>query len=62
MAEWVQTLAKFMPLYYGGDALKEVMYKGNGLGAIESDLIVLILFAAFFIVLNLLALKKYRAL
>ncbi len=62
MAEWVQTLAKFMPLYYGGDALKEVMYKGNGLGAIESDLIVLILFAAFFIALNLFSLKKYRAL
>ncbi|WAA13123.1 ABC transporter permease [Fervidibacillus halotolerans] len=62
MAEWVQVLAKFFPMYYGGDALKEVMYKGNGLSDIQGDLLILLAFAFIFITLNLFALKKYRKL
>ncbi|MEC0242413.1 ABC transporter permease [Paenibacillus dokdonensis] len=62
MADWVQVIARIMPLYYGADALKDVMYKGLGFGDIALDLGVLVLFAALFIVLNILALKKYRKL
>ncbi|WP_419954489.1 ABC transporter permease [Neobacillus niacini] len=60
MAGWMQVLAKCMPMYYGGNALVEVMYKGSGLGEITNDLLVLVGFALVFIVLNVVALKKYR--
>lgn len=62
MANWLQGFAKIMPLYYAADALKGVMYKGEGLLDISSDIYVLIGFAIIFIVLNLFALKKYRKL
>lgn len=60
MAGWMQVLAKCMPMYYGGSALVDVMYKGLGLGAIRNDLLVLLGFALVFMVLNVVALKKYR--
>jgi len=60
MADWLQVLGRIMPLYYAGDALKGVMYRGDGFTAITTDLVVLALFAALFIVLNAFALKKYR--
>lgn len=60
MAGWMQVLAKCMPMYYGGSALVEVMYKGSGLSEIANDLLVLLGFALVFIVLNIVALKKYR--
>ncbi|XJZ27207.1 ABC transporter permease [Bacillota bacterium Lsc_1132] len=60
MPNWLQAIAKLMPLYYGGDALKAVMYKGMGLSDIRDDIVVLLGFALFFIVLNVFALKKYR--
>ncbi|WP_054954792.1 ABC transporter permease [Paenibacillus dakarensis] len=62
MADWLQVFAKFMPLYYGADALRGVMYRGEGLLDISTDLYVLLAFAVVFIVLNLFALKKYRKL
>ena len=60
MANWLQVFAKVMPLYYAADALKGVMYKGEGLLDISKDLYVLIGFIIVFIILNLLALRKYR--
>lgn len=60
MAGWMQVLAKCMPMYYGGSALVDVMYKGLGLSDIKDDLFVLLGFALVFIVLNIVALKKYR--
>ncbi|SDN24830.1 ABC transporter permease [Bacillus sp. OK048] len=60
MAGWMQILAKCMPMYYGGSALVDVMYKGLGLSDIRNDLFVLLGFALVFIVLNIVALKKYR--
>ena len=62
MAEGLQVLAKFMPLYYAADALKGVMYKGVGLSEISTDLYILLAFAVVFITLNMFALKKYRKL
>jgi ABC-2 type transport system permease protein len=60
MAEWLQVIAKCMPMYYGGSALVDVMYKGLGFSAIRTELLVLLGYALVFIVLNVLALKKYR--
>jgi len=62
MASWLQAVGKVMPLYYSADALKGVMYKGYGLGDISTDLLVLTGFALVFIVLNVVALKRYRKL
>lgn len=62
MANWLQVIAKIMPLYYAADALKGVMYQGLGFAEISLDLLALVIFAAIFIILNVFALKKYRAL
>jgi ABC-2 type transport system permease protein len=60
MADWLQSLSKIMPIYYGADALQGVMYKGWGLNQLSSDILALIAFAAVFVILNIFALKKYR--
>lgn len=60
MANWLQVIAHCMPMYYGGDALQNVMYKGLGWSDIQNDIFVLIGFALVFIVLNVFALRKYR--
>jgi len=62
MAGWLRALSRIMPIYYGADALKAVMYKGLGLGDIWGDILALMIFAIVFIILNLFALKKYRKL
>lgn len=62
MAVWLQALAKVMPIYYGADALKRVMYEGMGLGDVWKDLMALMIFAVIFILLNIVALRRYRAL
>ena len=60
MPEWLQIFSKVMPISYGANALKSIMYKGTGLSEILTDLLVLIGFATVFIALNIVALKKYR--
>jgi len=62
MADWLQSFGKIMPIYYGADALKGVMYKGWSISQITDDIFALVLFAAVFIILNTFALKKYRKL
>ncbi|WP_243298418.1 ABC transporter permease [Bacillus litorisediminis] len=62
MAEWLQALAKIMPIHYAADALKDVMYKGHGLKSISGDILALTVFAVIFIVCNIFALKRYRTL
>ncbi|WP_033542989.1 ABC transporter permease [Planococcus sp. CAU13] len=62
MAAWLQNIGRIMPLYYGADALKSVMYRGEGLGDVWADLLVLAGFALLFIALNIVALKRYRKL
>ncbi|MFC5471088.1 ABC transporter permease [Cohnella suwonensis] len=60
MASWLQAVAHVMPLYYAAHALKGVMYKGFGFEDIALDVAALALFAAAFIALNAIALRKYR--
>ncbi|MGG4038503.1 ABC transporter permease [Bacillus ginsengihumi] len=62
MANWLQLLGKIMPIYYGADALKAVMYKGLSISDVGGDIIALLVFAIIFILLNIVALKRYRVL
>ena len=39
MPEWLQGLSKVMPISYGADALKSIMYKGYGLSDVNIGLI-----------------------
>lgn len=60
MSQGLQNFAKIMPMYYAGDALSQVIIKGNSLSYIGKDLLVLLLFAFGFTVLNIVGLKRYR--
>ncbi|EZP78918.1 ABC transporter [Parageobacillus genomosp. 1] len=62
MAEWLRSLSVVMPLTYGADALREIMIRGNGWSEIAKDVYVLLGFAVLFMILNVVALKKYRKL
>ncbi|MGE6369618.1 ABC transporter permease [Planococcus kocurii] len=62
MADWLQNLSRIMPLYYAADALKAIMYRGEGLADVASNLLALAVFAVVFIFLNIFALKRYRKL
>lgn len=62
MADWLQNLSRIMPLYYAADALKAIMYRGEGLADISSNLLALAVFAIVFIFMNIFALKRYRKL
>lgn len=60
MTPWLRGLGSIMPLTYGARALRDIMIRGKGWEAIGNDLLILLGFAAVFIVLNLLVLRKYR--
>ncbi|MBA2874246.1 ABC transporter permease [Thermaerobacillus caldiproteolyticus] len=62
MAEWLRSLSIVMPLTYGADALREIMIRGSGWQEIAQDVYVLLGFSVLFMVLNVIALKKYRKL
>lgn len=58
---WVLALSKVFPLSYGADALRNVMIRGKSIGYVWLDLVILLGYALLFIILNSLALKKYRS-
>ncbi|NPC94382.1 ABC transporter permease [Bacillus sp. WMMC1349] len=62
MADWLQGFSYIMPIYYGADALKLVMMKGQGFTEIINDIVFLLGFVILFASLNILTLKKYRKL
>ncbi|WP_308639005.1 ABC transporter permease [Paenibacillus silvisoli] len=61
MTPWLQNLSTIMPLYYGADAMRGIMIRGEGWSDIQVDVYVLIGFSVVFALLNMLALKKHRA-
>lgn len=61
MSDWLRWLGRCMPLFYGADALREIMVRGGGWPDVAVDAYVLAGFAAVFIALNVLALKKHRS-
>jgi ABC-2 type transport system permease protein len=62
MEEWLRSLSVVMPLTYGADALREIMVRGNGWNEIAADVYALLGFSVLFMILNVVALKKYRKL
>jgi ABC-2 type transport system permease protein len=57
---WVHWLSQIFPLTYASQALRDMMIRGKGLGDVWVDVVVLAGFTVLFMVLNILALKKYR--
>jgi ABC-2 type transport system permease protein len=58
--EWVNVLSTIFPLTYGAEALRDVMIRGKGFSDIALEVTILLGYSLFFLVLNTLALKKYR--
>jgi ABC-2 type transport system permease protein len=61
MDPWLQKLSYIMPMYYGADAMKDIMLRGASLADILLNIYILLGFSIAFIVLNIAALKKQRA-
>ncbi|CAH1210108.1 putative multidrug ABC transporter permease YbhS [Paenibacillus plantiphilus] len=61
MAPWLQKLSYFMPLYYGADAMRGVMIRGEGWADISWNVGILLGLSLLFALLNILALRKHRA-
>ncbi len=61
ISDYLSWIGPLTPLYYGADALRNVMIRGYGWGEISFDLLMLAGFSLLFMVLNILALKKYRS-
>jgi ABC-2 type transport system permease protein len=55
---WVQALSKIFPLTYAGRALRDVMLRGKSLGDVWVELVVVLGFAALFITLNALSIRR----
>lgn len=60
MVPWLQAFGRVMPLWYVADALRKIMIRGQGWEFIAFDVYVLIAICIFFMLANILALKKYR--
>ena len=60
MGDWAQTVGKFLPLTYSGDAMSQIILYGRGLGDVLLNIGVLLLFLVALTVLNILGLRRYR--
>ena len=58
---WVQAISKVFPLTYGGHALRELMLRGKSLVDLWVDLVVVLGFAALFIILNAISIRRTSA-
>ncbi|MUT66134.1 ABC transporter permease [Paenibacillus sp. NEAU-GSW1] len=58
----LQKLSYAMPLYYGADAMRGIMIRGESLADFQLDVYVLAGFSLLFALLNVFALKKQRKL
>lgn len=59
---FIQLLSKIFPLTYGADALTSVVLRGATFSQVSLDILIIAGYALLFIVLNTLALKRYRKL
>ncbi|WP_433745554.1 ABC transporter permease [Falsibacillus pallidus] len=60
ISDWLSWIGPITPLYYAAQALKDVMIKGYSFTDILTPVLVLTGFSLAFILLNILALNKYR--
>lgn len=57
---WLQRIGLATPIYYGSQALMDIMVRGRGWSDIAGDVFMLIGFSLLFMLLNVLALRKHR--
>ena len=60
MADWVQSLGKFFPLYYAGHALSKIILNGTSILQLGFDISILLIFLLVLTILNVIGLKRYR--
>lgn len=60
IVDWLRPLSYVMPLYYGADAMRAVMVRGEGWAEIAPDVAVLLLMSFVFAAANVLVLRKHR--
>lgn len=60
MANWLQPVARIMPLYYGASAMSNVIEKGFTFMDILPKLGILVGFAALFLIFNIIFMRRYR--
>lgn len=60
ISDWISVIGYIFPLTYAGEALTEVMTKGNGFMAIWQELLILVGFIVLFTLLDIFGLRKYR--
>ncbi|MFY4776650.1 ABC transporter permease [Metabacillus sp. RGM 3146] len=60
ISDWLSWIGPLTPLYYAADALRDVMIRGYGWKDIWVNVTVLAGFSLVFMLLNVIALRKYR--
>lgn len=60
MGDWAQTVGKFLPLTYSGDAMSQIILYGRGLGDILPNIGGLLIFLVILTILNIVGLRRYR--
>ena len=60
MGAWAQSVGKFLPLTYSGDAMTQIILYGRGFGDVIPNIAVLLFFLLVLTVLNIEGLRRYR--
>ena len=60
MGDWAQTVGKFLPLTYSGDAMSQIILYGRGIGDVLPNISVLLIFLVILTILNIVGLRRYR--
>lgn len=60
MGDWAQTVGKFLPLTYSGDAMSQIILYGRGIGDVVPNIGVLLIFLIVLTILNIVGLRRYR--
>ncbi|WP_042142215.1 ABC transporter permease [Paucisalibacillus sp. EB02] len=60
ISNWLSWIGPITPLYYAAEALRDVMVRGFGWNEIYLEIFVLLGFSILFMILNIIALRKYR--
>ena len=60
MGDWAQTVGKFLPLTYSGDAMSQIILYGRGIGDVLPNIGVLLIFLVILTILNIIGLRSYR--
>ena len=60
MGDWAQTVGKFLPLTYSGDAMSQIILYGRSIGDVLPNIGVLLIFLVILTILNIEGLRRYR--